>query len=158
MLDCPEPRSPPTWITMTLLSHRIQQPIGRAPTRARWGIPGYILVYLGAVTLMGLFHIAVLDADSVCVLLAVTAVGVSVIPAIFFGWRDLPALITLVAGARYASSAIIWKTLELDAIDHGLYAAEKSFEVVLIGVIAVTLGALVAHMLWRRRPLFRESY
>src|SRR5215813_2350859 len=101
----------------------------------------YIIAYASVSALCGLLHIAVFDAAAVPVVLAVGAVLVSVLPASRHGWRDMPALITLVVGARYAASALFWKTLELDPLDHGLYAPETSFLVVFTGVCAVSLAA-----------------
>ena len=118
----------------------------------------YILAYASVSALCGLLHIAVFDAAAVPVVLAVAAVLVSVLPASRYGWRDMPALITLAVGARYAASALFWKTLELDPLDHGLHAPETSFLVVFTGVCAVSLAAVVAHHLWYKPPLFSERY
>jgi len=128
-------------------------------SREKWQPhPIYILAYASVSALCGLLHIAVFDAAAVPVVLAVAAVLVSVLPALRYGWRDMPALITLAVGARYAASALFWKTLELDPLDHGLYAPETSFLVVLTGVCAVSLAAVVAHHLWYKAPLFSERY
>jgi hypothetical protein len=64
----------------------------------------------------------------------------------------------LAIGARYAASALVWKTIEFDAIDNGLYAAETSFLVILIGISAVAVAALAVHLLWSRPPIFKENY
>ena len=128
-------------------------------SRERWPTHAvYLIAYALVSALCGLLHIAVFDASAVPVVLAVAAVLVSVLPAWRYGWRDMPALITLAVGARYAASAIFWKTLELDPLDRGLYAPETSFLVAFTGAFAVSAAAFVAHIFWHRAPVFRETY
>jgi hypothetical protein len=111
--------------------------------------------YLAASVIAAFAHLA-LGAAPVVVLFALGSVVVSVIPAGIYGWRDMPALFCLIGGARYAASALFWKLFELSPLDEGLYAPTTSFGVVILGTLAVTLAALLAHLVWRARPLFLD--
>jgi hypothetical protein len=118
----------------------------------------YLTVYAAAVVVFGLGHLVLLGADFACVGLAVGAVLLSMLPALRYGWRDMPALICLLSGVRYSATAIFWKALEFDALDDGLYAPQLSFVVVFTGMSAVVLAAFLAHLIWPRKPLFVERY
>jgi hypothetical protein len=118
------------------------------------------LVHLYVLTaiVVGLFHTVVFGASLSVSALAIGSIVVSVLPALRYGWRDMPALICLLSGARYAASALFVKAYEFDAVDNGLYAPEMSFLVVFTGTSALTLAAFAAHLLWERKPIITETY
>src|ERR1700730_1532338 len=116
----------------------------------------FLTIYLAASVIAAGAHLG-LGASPLVVLLALGSVIVSVIPAAIYGWRDMPALFCLIGGARFATSALFWKLFEWSPLDEGLYAPVTSFIVVILGTVAVTLAALVAHIIWRARPWFVEQ-
>jgi hypothetical protein len=120
--------------------------------------PRLLIYYVLAAAVGGLAHAVLFGASLSVSALAVGSVAISVLPALRYGWRDMPSLICLLSGARYSASAIFVKAYELDALDNGLYAPELSFLVVLTGTVAVTLAAFAAHLCWGRKPVFRETY
>ncbi len=118
----------------------------------------FLTAYAVVTVLIGVFQLSVLDAATIPTLLAVGAVLISIVPAKIYGWRDMPSLIVLVSGARYATSALVWKTLELDPIDQGLYAPETSFTVVLAGTAAMAAAAFLCRFVWPWPTIFRDEW
>jgi hypothetical protein len=144
----------------SLLHAPRRQATARASARSSHAFGGtsVLILYLLAAAGTGLAHTLLFGADFSVSALAVASVVVSVLPALRYGWRDMPSLICLVSGARYAATAIFAKAYMLDAIDNGLYAPYQSFLVVFAGLSALTLAAFAAHLLWSRRPVFAEQY
>jgi hypothetical protein len=127
------------------------------PSEPFWQRVPILSAYTAAIVVGGLAQLA-LGADADVVGMAEGAALISVIPAFVFGVRDLPALIALSAGARFAASAIYWRLLVGRRIDIDLNDPHESFYVILCGVSAIALAVLVAHLIFNRRPLFREQY
>lgn len=132
-------------------------PRGRQDSTLVMRIPGWLLAYAGGTILLGVAHV-LLGCSPLVALLAVGAVLLSLIPASLYGWRDMPALIVLLGGVRYVTTALIWKLIDGDPLDSGLYAPLDSFTVVLVGTFAMTISAILAHLMWRGRPLLPERY
>ena len=122
-----------------------------------WKRAPLLTLYAAAIMVGGLAQLA-LGADTGVVEAAVGAALISVVPALVFGVRDLPALIALSIGARFAASAIAWRLFIGRRMDIDLYDPHESFVVILCGVSAIVLAVFAAHLLYHRRPLFRESY
>ena len=126
-------------------------------SRAVVRVPVWIASYGGAVILLGLVHV-LLGCSPLVALLAVGSVLISLVPAILYGWRDLPSLLVMLGGVRYVTTAVVWKLMEGSPLDSGLYAPLESFTVVLVGTLATACAAVLAHLLWRRRQVFVERY
>lgn len=124
--------------------------------RARRG-RAIVVAYMLACALLGIFHL-LLGASFLVVVMALGSIFLSALPAAVYGWRDLPSLISMLAGVRYVTSALVWKLTEPTPIDSGLFDAETSFTLVLVGTSAVTLAVFAARILWPRRPLIVEKY
>jgi hypothetical protein len=139
-----------TTLTQTALGRRSPRQLLKQPAVSLLTL--YVMASIGA----AMIHL-ILGADLLIVLLALGSLIVSVIPAAIYGWRDMPALFCLIAGARYTASALFWKLFELSPLDQGLYAPMTSFGVVFVGTLAATLAAIVAHLIWRTRPWFVEQ-
>jgi hypothetical protein len=108
--------------------------------------------YIALVLLLGLIQL-VMGADHYALAMAVYGSIICTIPAMIFGARDLPATINILIGFRYATSALVTKTLLGEGIDQGLYAPSASFSVVASGITAVVIAALIAHKIWPKKPL-----
>jgi hypothetical protein len=139
---------------MTTVAETVIVPSARRPVKRR--ALSFLTIYLAANVMAAAAHLA-LGASPLVVLLALGSVIVSVIPAAIYGWRDMPALLCLLGGARFAASALFWKLFEWSPLDEGLYAPVTSFIVVILGTVAVALAAVVAHVIWRARPWFVEQ-
>jgi len=128
----------------------------RTWSRRRPGVPWWAIYSAGS--LVSAAVLLLNGSNAICVFLALCAVLVSLVPAWLYGWRDMPSLVCLLVGARYATSAMVWKLLSWGTLDDGLYAPEASFLVVFLGICSVTLAAIVARALWRKSPLLQERY
>jgi hypothetical protein len=115
-------------------------------------------LYLSGVAFLAFLQLVVFGANILPVIFAFGTIFVSILPALRFGWPDMPSLICLIAGVRFATSALVWKSLEMSALDEGLYSPELSFTVVFVGILALVLAAFGAHWCWRRPQLFVETY
>lgn len=122
-----------------------------------WKRAPLLSTYVAAIFVGGLLALALGSEPSV-VALAVAGASLSTVPSFVFGARDLPSLITLSVGARYAATAIFWRDMTWQRLDLGLYDPHESFLVILLGVSAITCAAFVAHLIYHREPLFRERY
>lgn len=127
------------------------------PTLPFWKRAPLLTGYAVAIVSGGVAELA-LGSDPEVVALVVSASLVSIFPAVVFGVRDMPSLIALSVGARYASSAIAWRLMTGQRVDLGLYDPQTSFYVILCGTSAIAAAALAAHLLYWRKPLFREHY
>jgi len=114
-----------------------------------------LAIYAALVLALGALQLG-LGADAAVVLCCVGAILVSIAPAALFGWRDMPAFLSLAIGVRYAATALFWKSGMLGRIDEGLYAPASSFNVVFVGVLAAAMAAIAAHFAWSRPQLFVE--
>lgn len=124
---------------------------------AIWRRTPLLLAYLAAVAIGGIVQ-AAFGSNPGVVVLAVGAIMISAIPALFFGIRDMPSLLSLAVAARYAASAIAWRTISFKRLDLDLYNPVLSFEIILYACTAISVAALLSHLLFPRRPFFREEY